>query len=335
MQTIKSFRVLVLILFGIYSLSGCTSTELASSWWKSHAQNSYYKVGNPYVVDGKTYYPSEVASYSEEGQASWYGPGFHGRDTANGEQFDTTDFTAAHRTLPMPSVVRVTNLDNGKAVLVRINDRGPFKRERIIDVSKSTAQALDFHQAGTTRVRVDFLPEESRMVAESAKQGHIMTLAEVQSKMMQLASEREQPMQPMNVAAGQTTPVQTENVMAPGQPAQIARAPITLTPPGNVLREPAYPSTYAANQSKYAPTASSTKIARKIYVQLGAYENKAHAEAVGKKVGQVAAHMIDVITRSGVKLYRVRLAAPNQTQAQKMLHRVNTLGYNDAKLVME
>ncbi len=124
-----------------------------------------YKVGKPYQIKGKWYYPEVDYSYVEDGIASWYGPGFHGKQTANGETYDMNDLTAAHRTLPMPSVVRVTNLENGRSLKLRVNDRGPFARERIIDVSRRASQLLGFHLQGTTPVRVEIVEDESRMMA--------------------------------------------------------------------------------------------------------------------------------------------------------------------------
>jgi len=112
------------------------------------------KIGKPYQVAGVTYYPADDRDYAEEGIASWYGPGFHAGNTANGETYDQDDITAAHRTLPMPSWVEVENLDNGRRLTVRINDRGPFARQRIIDLSRKSAQLLGVDRAGTARVRL-------------------------------------------------------------------------------------------------------------------------------------------------------------------------------------
>lgn len=120
-----------------------------------------YKVGKPYTILGQSYTPREDPYYDEVGEASWYGPGFHGRKTANGERFDKYDLTAAHRTLPMPSMVKVTNLENGKSLNLRVNDRGPFAKDRIIDVSKKAARVLGFELQGKAHVRVQFLPEET------------------------------------------------------------------------------------------------------------------------------------------------------------------------------
>jgi len=114
-------------------------------------------VGKPYQVRGQWYYPQEVANYSKTGKASWYGDAFHGRLTANGEIYDMTHLTAAHPTLPLPSYARVTNLDNGHSVIVRVNDRGPFSPGRIIDLSRRAAELLEYTRRGVANVQVEYI----------------------------------------------------------------------------------------------------------------------------------------------------------------------------------
>lgn len=116
-----------------------------------------YRIGKPYAVAGRVYVPEENTSYSAEGMASWYGDDFHGRYTANGEIFDMTSISAAHPTLPLPSYVRVTNLANRRSIVVRVNDRGPYARDRLIDVSVKTAELLGFYGHGVTRVKVEYV----------------------------------------------------------------------------------------------------------------------------------------------------------------------------------
>jgi rare lipoprotein A len=116
-----------------------------------------YRVGKPYTVAGRVYVPEEDTRYREEGLASWYGNDFHGRLTANGEVFDMASLTAAHPTLPMPCYARVTNLSNGKSLIVRINDRGPYHGNRLIDVSNKSAELLEFKGNGVARVRVEYV----------------------------------------------------------------------------------------------------------------------------------------------------------------------------------
>jgi rare lipoprotein A len=116
-----------------------------------------YRLGRPYTVAGRFYVPEEDIHYRAEGLASWYGDDFHGRQTANGEIFDMTALTAAHPTLPMPCYARVTNLRNGKSVILRVNDRGPYHGNRLIDVSTRAAKLLEFDSYGVARVRVEYV----------------------------------------------------------------------------------------------------------------------------------------------------------------------------------
>jgi rare lipoprotein A len=118
---------------------------------------SAQKIGRPYQVNGVWYVPAREDNYDEVGVASWYGPGFHGRSTANGEIFDENLISAAHTTLPLPSIVEVRNLENGRRIVARLNDRGPFADDRIIDLSRAAARELGFERQGTARVRVRYV----------------------------------------------------------------------------------------------------------------------------------------------------------------------------------
>ncbi|WP_244643827.1 septal ring lytic transglycosylase RlpA family protein [Alsobacter metallidurans] len=131
-------------------------------------------VGKPYVVAGRLYTPREMPNYSAVGTASWYGSAFHGRRTANGEVFDRMSISAAHPTMPLPSYIRVTNMDNGYSMIARVNDRGPYHGSRLIDVSQRVAESLRFKHIGTARVRVDYVGRAS--LAGSDDQKLAMTL---------------------------------------------------------------------------------------------------------------------------------------------------------------
>ena len=124
----------------------------------------HYKVGNPYKIKGKQYKPREVNRYVKTGVASWYGAryGFHGNTTANGDIFNKEMLTAAHHTLPLPSLVKVTNLENGRSVIVLANDRGPFSRNRIIDLSEGAATRLGMKKQGTAKVKLQLLHSETK-----------------------------------------------------------------------------------------------------------------------------------------------------------------------------
>ena len=156
-------------------LAACASSETASV----PPNAGTYKVGAPYEIGDNWYYPKAQTDYDETGMASWYGPTFYGHRTANGEIFDASAMTAAHRTLPMPVNVRVTNLDNGRSAVLRVNDRGPYANGRIIDVSEHAAEVLGFKNAGTAHVRVQYLaradgdapPDDSSMEVVSNDRG--------------------------------------------------------------------------------------------------------------------------------------------------------------------
>ena len=153
----------------VLAVAACGSSDRKKAFVAPPPQEGTYKIGEPYDIDGVTYRPRVDENYDETGIASWYGPKFHGKRTANGEFFDMNAVSAAHLTLPMPSMVRVSNLDNGRSLAVRVNDRGPFVRGRIIDMSRRGAQLLGFRYKGTARVRVRIMPEESRRLAAVAK----------------------------------------------------------------------------------------------------------------------------------------------------------------------
>ncbi|WP_455481357.1 septal ring lytic transglycosylase RlpA family protein [Bartonella sp. B12(2025)] len=116
-------------------------------------------VGKPYKIKGKWYYPKNDPTYKRVGEASWYGSDFHGRLTANGEVYDMNLLTAAHPTMPLPSYARVTNLKNGSSIIVRVNDRGPFMKDRIIDLSKKAAEILGYANAGVANVKVEYISD--------------------------------------------------------------------------------------------------------------------------------------------------------------------------------
>lgn len=145
------------------ALAACTSTTTQdfNGFTEFGDYKGHYKVGKSYKIQGVTYTPKQEPNYDRTGYASWYGQQFHGRKTANGDKFNKYALTAAHPTLPLPSLVRVTNLQNGKNLVLMVNDRGPFARSRILDVSQRAAQLLGFEDKGVAKVRVQYLPGQT------------------------------------------------------------------------------------------------------------------------------------------------------------------------------
>lgn len=171
MNTIKykfllSFAAVLLI-------TGCSSNRpfefenLTEEVEAIKSDGGVYKVGTTYTALGQKYTPREDYHYKETGIASWYGADFHNKRTANGELYNMHAVTAAHRTLPLPSIVRVTNLENGRSIIARVNDRGPYVKNRIIDLSQKGAELLGYKMQGTAKVRVEILEQESRALKEA------------------------------------------------------------------------------------------------------------------------------------------------------------------------
>ena len=241
----------------------------------------YQKVGSPYQVNGKWYIPSHEPEYDETGVASWYGEQFNGKQTANGETFDMNEVTIAHPTLPLPSLVEVTNLDNGRTIIARANDRGPFASSRIIDVSKRAAELLGFKDKGTANVRVRYVGQ-----APEINDGG-------NNKVMLAANDAPKAKPVVKPAVMADKPV----VKAPSAPAKID-TPVVL----------------AQNTAPKAQVVQS--IAKNMnYVQIGAFSSRANADRLAnssKVQGDVK--ITEVQTANGV-MYRVLLAQSNQIQA--------------------
>jgi len=328
-------------------LSGCAETELVShlfkkaTWAGSQETAGTYKVGNPYAVSGVRYHPREDFSLVETGIASWYGPSFHGKRTANGEIYDQNALTAAHRTLQMPSLVRVTNLENGKSVVVRINDRGPFKRGRVIDVSKKAATLLGFVNQGTAKVRVEVLEKESRQIAEAAKRGmdtSKITLAEL---------NRISPQPARTTATARTSPVPvltTVSTAKTAQPVQVASLrndaeflPESLQTPTITVEELAAPGAKVSNgwatphqASRPQPQPAPTKAERDGFVKSLDLDNRTASEPMASGTLQGGRFMPDpVVTREPVNPTGIFVQAGSftvQENAERLSRKLSGLG---------
>ncbi len=278
---------------------------------KSAAHGSY-KVGNPYQVNGIWYYPAEDYSYDETGIASWYGPGFHKERTANGETFNQEQVTAAHKTLPMPSLVRVTNLDNGRSLVVRVNDRGPFVGGRIIDLSHRSAQLLGYDRVGTAKVRVQILPDESRAVAAAARAGTPLEMSDLGPP----------------PAADPLGTVETAGMPPPQPPLSRPPVPAPTTVPGTTEEGIFLP----------APEVQETKVAEEpqIYIQAGAFSQYENASRLRDLVASFGPASISQVRVGGAHLFRVRLGPIlSVDRADAVLARIVEAGNANARVVID
>jgi rare lipoprotein A len=291
------------------------------------AQRGFYKVGGPYTVDGVTYVPMEEFRHTETGVASWYGPGFHGKSTANGEVYDQSDHTAAHRTLQMPCVLRVTNLDTGQSTIVRVNDRGPYARSRILDVSRAAAEELGMIGHGTARIRIDQLEAESQAMKQIALNG---------------GGPDEQRAALNQYIAGYHPPAPT--VAAPQPPPAPTSAPPPTPPvtvyPNPTPSEPPPPPPFRQGPPTVASIATAatgyTQPGSGFYVQTGAFSSMGNAEKQRGSITSYGSTEISPASSGGREVYRVRLG-PYSTQeaAGIVADRLKRSGYGDARVVAD
>lgn len=334
-------KKLLSILLIVFLISGCTEIELGSHIAKqvmppSKSQGKF-KVGNPYKIAGKYYTPQESYTLVETGIASWYGPNFHGKMTANGETFDMNELTAAHRTLQMPSLVRVTNLSNGRSLIVRVNDRGPYKRGRIIDVSKRAAELLGFKNHGTAKVRIEVLKEESLAVAQAAKAGQDTSGYEVAlNRGQSLPGTRTASLEPSRPPADTAAPSRAQTYTGVSTPASVEREALVTRAPGSEYRR-AIPG-HTRNGAFYPdPIVTEMPVQpSSIYVQAGSFSVQENANKLARNLSNFANANIYPALVNGKQFYRVRLGPiTNVEEADEVLERLVNSGNQSAIIVVE
>ncbi|WP_284735937.1 septal ring lytic transglycosylase RlpA family protein [Dongia deserti] len=317
-------HILPILLACAAMLAGCTESKVVVDTAKvitnpGPAKPAPYKIGKPYQVNGIWYYPKVDYKYSETGIASWYGPGFHGKYTANGEIYDENGLTAAHRTLPLPSMVRVTNLENGRSIQVRVNDRGPFAAGRIIDMTRRGAQLLGFIDRGTARVRVDIMPEESQQLAALAsRQG-----GDQLPPPPKAAPAGE-------VIAGGLPPIAGAKV-SPGkpQPGVQAPAPAPVAQPGtNIVPVPPPQPDGRVIQVPVKPTS--------IYIQAGAFLRQINANQLSTQLRKYGPVNVAPVTVERQQFYRVRVGPIASVEdADLTLKRMIADGHPESRIVVD
>jgi len=285
-----------------------------------------YKVGKPYKIGGRWYHPKEDPSYDRTGTASWYGPNFHRHMTANGEWFDQDHLTAAHPTLPLPTYARVTNLENGRQIIVRVNDRGPYAHDRIIDLSKRSAEVLGFKNKGTARVRVQYvgkapINDDGRHLMAMNRQLH-----DGGSPRVMMAS-MEKGRADANRRPASTSATQARMKQPTGQaPVQQAQATMAAAAP-------------LPESGRNVPTGTQSDTIGTwadggVYIQAAAFSDFGNARKAEARLSAFGRVEVTPVTVGARTLYRVRVGPlPDDDAANRTLARVMAAGHADARIV--
>jgi rare lipoprotein A len=262
-----------------------------------------YKVGRPYRVAGRWYHPRENPDYDRVGIASWYGTAFHGRRTSNGEIYDMYALTAGHPTLPMPSYAYVTNLDNGRTVLVRINDRGPYAKDRIVDLSYQAARTLGFHNRGLARVRVRYAGRAPLSGDDGAERRH-------------LAAQSWYGGTAYAAAGGNTASIST---------ASIGRASVApdLTP----AAPPAW-SVLQYRRGTDSSSAAALGAPAATYLRVGPFATRSEAERLRRLLAGADTSAVEPAGSEAAPAYRLRLGPYDDAAAATAMARIAAAGFD-------
>jgi len=334
----------------------CSSDLDAPGYVKGKPVHPTIKIGSRYRVNGEEYEPRYEPSYDQTGLASWYGPGFHGKSTANGERFNQWALTAAHKTLPMPSIVRVTHLENGKEITVRINDRGPFADGRIIDLSRAAAEELGMVEEGVAPVRVRYLkPDTERYIAKlQLDKPKAWTETDIQLAQHEAEASESLSHSPLDtLRMSELEPAAHPPVEdATDVPERFAynapiEQPTTVAARGVEMVEVGYAvnaftvlsgrggEALAFERSTYKPAPETLEPAfsgEQYFVQAGAFSLHNNAQRLSERIAALSA--VDIREVDG--LYRVRLGpVRDDVAAQELAHRLKAYGIQDAAVIKE
>lgn len=333
-------RILALTTLALAGLAGCAETTLVNHASKSIGKSSdpvqmgsatrggIYKVGNPYQINGVWYYPKEDPNYDETGIGSWYGEQFHGKRTANGEVFDMNEVSAAHPTLPMPSLVRVTNMENGRSIVVRMNDRGPYANNRIIDLSRRSAQLLGFERQGTARVRVQYLGQAPLEGGGETMLASRSTGADERPSAAPRGSVSAEALPPPPGVKGRSAEV--------ARPAQGQPSPMQIlaaqTPEPSSTGPASLPASSLAQQTVEIGPARGGQI----YVQVGAFTLHENAHKLAARLSVVGPVGVSSTFVNKQEFFRVRLGPYDQVAgADQALQQVINSGQTNARIIVE
>lgn len=358
----------------LLTLTACAEGQLGAQLSKrlygsTEGSKPHYKIGEPYTINGVTYYPEENFDYSANGTASWYGKAFHGRTTANGEVFDREQLTAAHPTLQLPSIARITNLENNRSVVVRINDRGPYRKNRLIDLSEHTADVLGFREKGEAYVNVTVLSEPSMELKNA-----LLNNGKQDPNAIDAPSQRVDNVRTSDIKAAALDSKDLTRGVDPDNPPPLdisvnnsqgsesgkSRPPLLapLPPPSSLIPlNAASPksknvatASNAANPAGKSPSLASAKSASPTlatkgatataaigqktgFVQVGSFKNASVAARVSDSIKPAAPVNAKVQVRTVAGSSKVQVGPLKPTQLAELLTKVKALGFKQATVV--
>lgn len=351
---VKVLHHVVVASLSLSLLCSCTDNGLLFRSFGTYETNENlitYKIGEAYQIKDVWYTPKEDYAYAESGIAGWYQEE-NGSLTSNGEKYDDDVMSAMHKTLPLPSIVRITNLENGNVAIVRVNERGPYVNNRLIDVSQKAAEALEFNMVGTTMVKVEVLPDESRRLKQEIFKANGMSMEDtllhedsVISADVQINPLNEAP-KPLYQPGEENTILYAEEGVQPLNNEQNNSSGIvSITKPiADTVVNSVSISTVSAVQpvqisGKSVNTSEEPKLIAPIsghYIQAGAFSNIQNAENLKKSLEEFGPVQLYETTVNDKTLMRVRMG-PFETEknAQELLEKLKTAGYNQAKIIYE
>ena len=342
---VKVLNHIFVVSLSISLLSACTDNGLLFRSFGTYDTNENaitYKVGEKYQIKDVWYTPKEDYSYSETGIAGWYQEE-NGALTANGEKYDDEVMSAMHKTLPLPSIVRITNLENGNVAIARVNERGPYVNNRLIDVSQKTAEALEFNMVGTTMVKVEVLPDESRRLKQEIYQANGIPLEEallneesVISSQVQINTLNEAP-KPLYQPNEENTILYAGNNIIPASADVPNPSIVSITKPAGVADNPVKEAIISPTNQDFI--SAEPKLIAPIsghYIQAGAFSNPQNAANLKKSLESFGPVQLYETSVNDKTLLRVRMGPfENEKNAQELLEKLKTAGYNQAKIIYE
>lgn len=314
-----------------------SSPRLAAASGPLRKGGGTYKLGVPYKIAERWYVPREEPGYDRQGIGSWYGDDFHGRKTANGEIFDMNALTAAHPTLPLPSYAYVTNLATGRTILVRINDRGPYANDRVIDLSHASARALGYEHQGTSKVKVRYAGRAPLNGDDRREHQYLAEQPWYRGGALGIASAA-----PANAprslaepfpagTAGRWSPVGYRAALA-GKP-QASVAPVYAVAPQASGQAPIAHAAYTSRTAlgRMQPASGS----QRTYVQVGLYRERSNAERLQRELGHIGSIEIAALAGAGGSVYRVRIGPMSAQDAHSAMAQVQARGVAGSTITSE